>query len=386
MNTFSVTQFNILAANIGFNFMPWFLHGVTSAQTRDELERKFNAYYNRSGSIQDKLSKTSEVCALKGKCEWTDVLEIVGALGYVQQDGVDVFPKLEAEEEFFKWENRKPKLVNMLRKMDSDIYSLVEFDPGSDRQHLEYFERKFAQQYEIHFHARKGKQDGNALFVRRSAFEVVDKFNLDYSNYGDRRSDRSALFLYLRHRASGRDLIVIATHLMRNPEDTRLDAVREHQVTEMNEALAAWLNKHNVASADTGVVIAGDFNATPDSSVIELVKTFGFKSTLAKCHDILDEYCTSKTAGRSVWIDYIFYKNLQLRSLVTDTSTCETVAIRCDAKYNIPNDEMPSDHIPIKSTFSFKDDYSDSDDYTSTDTDLLEDDTDLLEDDDDSSF
>ncbi len=355
-NLFSVTQYNILAAYIGYNYMPWFLHGVKDEAMRKKIDQYFSDF-NKTHKKQ--VCGKSKLCGGGAgntcNCEWTDIFELVGLAGFLKdENGVDVFPSLEQESKNFIWQERKEKIIKTLKTLGSDILSLVEFDPGKDDVNLNYFKENLPD-YAIEFHLRKGKQDGNAVLYKKDTFSLVDKLNVDYSDYNEQnKSDRSALFVLLKHLKSGNLIVVISTHLMRDPENEALTPIRVHQAQEMNAALNTWLSKHNVTDACTGIVLAGDLNAIPSSIVLKNLESYGFQSTLSNCSlaknaDGKQKYCTSKTAGRSVWIDYIFYKNLT----VANAFDCEMQSILYNDPFNIRNSEIPSDHTPIKVKFAF---------------------------------
>eukprot|EP00933_Yihiella_yeosuensis_P024685 TRINITY_DN19132_c1_g2_i1.p1 TRINITY_DN19132_c1_g2~~TRINITY_DN19132_c1_g2_i1.p1 ORF type:complete len:125 (-),score=10.77 TRINITY_DN19132_c1_g2_i1:336-671(-) len=59
-------------------------------------------------------------------------------------------------------------------------------------------------------------------------------------------------------------------------------------------------------------------------------------------------YCTSKTGARNVWIDYIFYSS--------KTMDVESAAIEKCPPGPIPDENHPSDHLPVRAAIRFRSD------------------------------
>lgn len=88
-------------------------------------------------------------------------------------------------------------------------------------------------------------------------------------------------------------------------------------------------------------IICGDLNATPDSDVVALIETTGFRFA----HDGKVDANTSNTNGRAKMIDYIFHSaTLSAEPHPVSPVNGHTV---------LPGPDQPSDHVAVAASFSW---------------------------------
>ena len=104
----------------------------------------------------------------------------------------------------------------------------------------------------------------------------------------------------------------------------------------------------------SGLVILGDFNASPQSWT-HLMLLEGWQACTTNRINMTDafdnvmwnrDFCTSKTDARSEWIDYILYSG----STITPTGPAQ---VRKCPEQSMPSPEFPSDHMPLVFDFQF---------------------------------
>ena len=275
--SFSVSHYNILASWLGSNYEPWFLYGA-SKKTKEVLLDHFN---NRKNVLQ---WPDHVVAFLKHKAELKG-----GEL-------VTHFPTKEEEDEVimkqvehFAWDKRKHKIVELLKEMDSEIISLVEFDARP------FFRTSFPN-YTVLSSKRPDsrnplirKSDGSALLIRDDVFDILVVEELQYGKHvrdsmGRFGSDRIALFAFLQHYETHKRLLVVSTHLMREPDDREKTKIRLEELRSLVNKINNFLQTNAETDEEVAIIIAGDFNATPDSSVIAFAKEIGFRSSFEPCY------------------------------------------------------------------------------------------------------
>ena len=87
--------------------------------------------------------------------------------------------------------------------------------------------------------------------------EYVDKFD---PATGKTYKDRIALLALLRFVKTEQRVVVVSTHLTRNPEDPKMDALRAKQIGQVLRKITEF-TVANKCVDDTPVVLAGDLNA-----------------------------------------------------------------------------------------------------------------------------
>lgn len=329
--TINVAHYNILASYLGNNREPWFLLPLNlTAEERAQLVAK---YYEK-----DTL----------GAYRHSFADGFGGLLHASQQKEVEAFDKV------FQWEARAPKLVDTIRRLDADILSLVEVD------HFDYFRDALAETFDGSFakRPRPDSLDGSSLFWRRERFVVVQEpMSATFADWQPRQGDvlhedRVMLAVALRDRLDGRVVVAASVHLMRNPEETGKDPMRMLEVSQMMRSLSCFVS---AVGAD-GLVVMGDFNAVPQSWT-HLFLLHGWQDCPEAEKGMRDAFdclewgpretaCTTKTAARSMWIDYVFYsgQTMELASS-PEVEPCP--------QGPIPDENHPSDHLPVRATVRF---------------------------------
>lgn len=334
-HTVSVLQYNILASYLGENTKPWFLYGADVSS--EQRVRIFERYYAKDDHGVPKYRWPEYAAHVLSRDEISSVL---------------------SHDDVFKWESRGPRLVSTIRDMDPDIASLVELD-----QHA-FFADGLGDQWDSVFQKRPRKvsTDGCGIFWRRAkfslqafqGFEFVDKVDTFDDGKVLERRDRCCLIALLRWRATGSPLVVVSTHLARNPEDRAQTIIRVRQVTQLVEWLTDFTEEHHVP--DAPVIMLGDLNSQHFGEIrgiahtVWTIKGDPMHQFLWNASDVATGP-TSITTARQVRIDIVQYPSRQLELL--DVEPVPKLPLGAV----IPNEQHPSDHLPVFVTFKVKSSY-----------------------------
>lgn len=329
ISTVSVLQYNILASYLGKNTQPWFLYGADiDPEKRKLILRKFN---------QRDTNGTP-------KYGWPEYAE-----DFLQPDEIRAVEKMDKN---FNWDSRKVRLTQEIRRYDADVVSLVELDK------YDYFAESLCDTWDSVFHKRPrdASLDGCGVFWRKSKFvreasQAWDFVDSICDNTGRERRDRSCLIVLLRWRGSRAPLVVVSTHLARNPEDRAQTAIRVRQVTQLVEWLTEFTNEHKVS--DSPVILLGDLNAHHFGEIRGIARTV-WQIKGDPMHPFLWSASdvptgpTSITKARQVRIDIVQYTSSQLEVM-------EVVPVpKLPPGEVIPSEEHPSDHFPVCAKFVLK--------------------------------
>jgi CCR4-NOT transcription complex subunit 6 len=185
-----------------------------------------------------------------------------------------------------------------------------------------------------------------------------------------------ALFVALRHKASGKMLIAATTHIacaFTTP------AKQIAQVQILLQQLHSFQTTMTVANGgvEPMVVLTGDYNSEPDSGAIQLIKSGTLPVTHPHCtvdeEDVrfpfealssavplrsayesvlgAEPNFTNVTADYQGTLDYIFSnQGLVPLSVLGLPSLSE-----CREEAGLPSSKHPSDHLPIAATFKIAD-------------------------------
>jgi len=149
-------------------------------------------------------------------------------------------------------------------------------------------------------------------------------------------------------------VVVVSTHLTRNPEDPKMDALRAKQIGQVLRKITEFTRSHGCVD-DAPVVLAGDLNATSFqklrgiANAVTLLLGAGHAGTLHPFGFDCKEVPTGKTsvtAARDVRIDALLYQSQRL--VLTDSLEAPSLPAP------IPNADHPSDHVPIMATFEVR--------------------------------
>mmetsp|Transcript_9291 Transcript_9291/g.20710 ORF Transcript_9291/g.20710 Transcript_9291/m.20710 type:complete len:608 (+) Transcript_9291:115-1938(+) len=334
---FNVAQYNILAGYLGRNTEPWFLYGVEMPPERREQVVAKHLQRDAQGKFVN-VGWPSYVRGILTDAE----IEVVEAI----------------DRDRFAWPARRERIVAQIRALDADVISLVECD-----DYEEYFEEQLRLLgYDSTWckRPRPSTRDGCCIAWKRHMFtldkpvgveEYIDRY--DPVN-GQFYKDRIALLALLRFIGSEQRLLVVSTHLTRNPEDPKMDALRAKQIGQVLRKITEYAVEHDCVD-DAPVVLAGDLNATSFQKLRGIANAvtlmLGAKH-VGRLHPFafdckeLPTGKTSVTTARDVRIDALLYESQRL--LLVDSLKAPNLPEA------IPNHNHPSDHIPIMATFEMR--------------------------------
>jgi mRNA deadenylase 3'-5' endonuclease subunit Ccr4 len=229
---------------------------------------------------------------------------------------------------------RVPALAQHVANLSADIFCLQEVEPETFATlRASLGERGYGAQYA---RQRAGRSDGLAIFYRRRLFELVSARVFAYADgLGVAPNTGCVALVVLLQHADGA-LGVIDTHLTWDPPGTPRQAQRGlHQAREL---LAEF---KSAAAHARGWIIAGDFNAIPDSEIVSLIEDAG----LRYAHAGLADVSTCNVNAQARMIDYLFYSStLSARPAMPE---------RIDGQTVLPSPEQPSDHLALLSRFTW---------------------------------
>jgi protein angel len=229
---------------------------------------------------------------------------------------------------------RVPALVQYVSRLKADVLCLQEVEAETFvalRTFLAQLE--YGAQY-----ARKNARqpEGCAIFYRENVFELLSTRVIAYADGGGVAPDTGNIALCALFRSAGGILGVINTHLTWDPPSTARNAQMGPRQTRQ------LLTEYEKSVSDArGWIIAGDFNVTPDSEIINAVERAG----LTYAHRGLTDVFTCNVNSNARMIDYIF-----------NSSTLASVAqlpVAIDNNTILPSAEQPSDHVPLMAKFDW---------------------------------
>jgi len=334
--TFTVAQYNILASYLGDNRQPWFLHGTeVSDERRAACVTKFYEKDAATGAF-----------ANEGWPRWAQ-----GILSEEEQRTVE-----DVHRRYFAWEVREGRLREELLNLDADIFSLVELDQyEAVRQWLPEHDGVFEKR------PRPSSKDGCGIFFRRSKFELLASRGIAFTDSVDKdgraKQDRCGLMAILHFKgaqsdSSGQYLVVVSTHLARNPENSKMTFMRAKQVTQLARSLTQFTDEYGLMSSP--VVMLGDMNAKDYGEISGIAQSV-FQVSGEQVHpffwqaDDIKTGPTSVTSSRNVRIDVILFQPIHLKVL--------GVGAEQHVAGEIPDAQHPSDHIPVSVRFQVKADH-----------------------------
>jgi endonuclease/exonuclease/phosphatase family metal-dependent hydrolase len=217
-------------------------------------------------------------------------------------------------------DTRRPLLVDRIAKLDPDIVCLQEvenFDKLASLMHQKGYWGVFTRR-------NNGELEGCATFYKNRRFEIPTLTDATYFNDGTGRFLSRMVLQYKEHKLP--PITVYNSHVdWGKCSRTELSSIA------------------SIADQSTGsAVICGDFNVTPNETSLQTIRERGFRDSLAARPDQYSfDYWNGKTHYPNR-IDYIFGRNLDLRSAWTDGSA-----------YKLPTTEEPSDHLPVCTDYTF---------------------------------
>lgn len=220
-----------------------------------------------------------------------------------------------------RWPERSARLLERLRASPvADVIALqeVQFD------HVGALAGALQTDWDALFFRRsRGKVDGCALMFRRASLTLLEHVDVDLDD-GERGNVGLAAALQFR---PGGCVAIGTGHTFWDP---RFEAVKLRQVQRLHAAVTALAWRHACAHS----VIAGDLNSLPDSAVVRWLATDGGMRRAP-----IDEP-TTITAAFNGTIDHVFFAGLRL-------ARAELLSGAHAPPRPMPNDDEPSDHVPL---------------------------------------
>ncbi|KAG0183921.1 Glucose-repressible alcohol dehydrogenase transcriptional effector [Apophysomyces sp. BC1034] len=222
--------------------------------------------------------------------------------------------------------------------------------------------------------------EGSAAVVR---FRLLDKTIVEYNQVAMRRSDLKTRDMYnrlmnkdnvaiialLEHRERRTPVVVANSHIHWDPTCADVKLI---QVSLLTHEITSFMQRHGVEDT-AAVILCGDFNSEPESSVYELLS----RGQIAKSHPDLLRFSygtftaeglqqplrlesaysqigelpfTNYTPHFKGVLDYIWYSTTKLGV----TGLLGSIEEEFMAKVvGLPDPHFPSDHIPIMAEFSY---------------------------------
>jgi endonuclease/exonuclease/phosphatase family metal-dependent hydrolase len=176
----------------------------------------------------------------------------------------------------------RARALKTLQFMEDEVFGHAEIiglqELWLDQPYLTIFERDFkANGYDLHLLQRTGsKLDAVALAVKHNVFETIASQNVHLCTM----SDRVALLLWLRHRDSGKNLLVANTHL--SFPHNALDRMNQmQQMQTLTNVMETFAQSNSISQAAR--MIMGDFNVEAQSPVCDHLRSSGYASAFEIC-------------------------------------------------------------------------------------------------------
>jgi mRNA deadenylase 3'-5' endonuclease subunit Ccr4 len=222
---------------------------------------------------------------------------------------------------------RTPAIVRYASKLEVEILCLQEVEPEVFAA-LEAglgplgYSGTFAQK-------GAGKSDGCATFLRNDCCELLHERLLVFEDSVDGAPVSGHIAQVLGLRASGMPMALVNTHLKWDPPHAAPE--RQIGLRQARLALAALWEEDSSKIQ----VICGDFNATPDSQLVDCLLAAGFDYS----HRSTSEVFTCNSNRVPKLIDYVFFRG-------PARAQPEPVP-PIDGSTVLPSVAEPSDHLPL---------------------------------------
>ena len=199
--------------------------------------------------------------------------------------------------------------------------------------------------------------DGCALFWKADKFDLVCKARRSF-----RIGTQVYLLATLRHKESGRPIVVAVTHLKasKSEENARIRALQSQELLEILQEKAARIAENCSDTREVPTIVLGDFNAEPSE---DAAKNFvdgidnGSLQSFASAYPADIPYSTWKTRGTNTVrrvIDYIFYKpccNVDGTPIFECKEFLALPAEEDMEEQGMPGFRSPSDHLALAARF-----------------------------------
>jgi len=301
------------------------------------------------------------------------------------------------------WTYRKRNLIREISKYEADILCLQEVQADHYEDHFNpYFTRLGYQGcFKVKTResmGRKGKIDGCATLFRKDQFILRSEHLTEYNTVAQQRTKNSralnrclkgnvALILVLDAVDGSGPIVVANTHLFWDPD---LTDVKLFQADVFLNELELVLQKHHLDARSVPIIIGGDFNSEPNSSVYELISngictlsradvpndSYGVLGTCNLRHSMHlrsaysaignEPNFTNYTSNFVGVLDYLWYSPETLAATAILEIPDEDVLLQADwepdsitgqepkthgERKGIPNTQWSSDHIALMTEF-----------------------------------
>jgi len=179
-----------------------------------------------------------------------------------------------------------------------------------------------------------GKPDGCATFFRTSCCSLVNERRLVYADGADGSPDSGHIAQVVELKVNGVPVALVNTHFKWDAPGTP----RELQLG-LRQAKLAIASAQGLANIQ---IICGDFTATPESSLVELLRDAGFDYSHRHCSNVFT--CNSNKQAKL--IDYIFFRG----PVAVEPGPLAPI----DGHTILPSLQEPSDHLPLTARFTLK--------------------------------
>lgn len=173
---------------------------------------------------------------------------------------------LDAPWDAMRWDSRRRLIIREIRHWDPDVVCLQEVDRFQD-----IAAGMKSRGYEGIFQRRTGDtRDGCAIFWKSKQLHLVEEDSIDFSEFNLRNNVAQICVFEL----NGTHKFVLGNiHVLFNPKrgDVKLGQIR--MLLENANALAEKWDK-------IPIVLAGDFNSTPDSAIYKFLSTMKLNISL----------------------------------------------------------------------------------------------------------
>ena len=195
-------------------------------------------------------------------------------------------------------------------------------------------------------------------FGRADNFDLVDKARRSF-----RIGTQVYLLATLRHKESGRPIVVAVTHLKasKNEENARIRALQSEELLAILQEKAASIAESSKSEArEVPTIVLGDFNAEPSEDAVKKFVNGTDKGSLPSFASVYPSdipYSTWKTRGTKTVrrvIDYIFYKpccNVDGASFFECQEFLALPAEEDMEEHGLPGFRSPSDHLALAARF-----------------------------------
>jgi mRNA deadenylase 3'-5' endonuclease subunit Ccr4 len=230
--------------------------------------------------------------------------------------------------------HRTPALVEHMVRFRADILCLQEVEPTV----YAVIDRRLSPLGYAGSFALKGqnKPDGCATFVLTRAFERVRSVRVEYHDAGAGSPDSGHVAQIHVLRDGQRFLGIANTHLK---WDTPSLSLEERYGYRQLIQLLQECRRHG--SECTGWAICGDFNVTPDNSLVGVLHKAGFQFS----HVNYRRAATCNAHRRAKMLDFVFY------STALHAEPVALPAVRDETP--LPGPDQPSDHVAVLTKFEW---------------------------------